>query len=480
VPLAIYLISFIVVFGKSGWRPPPLVGRAMSLVVIALVVALIIGATHPGWLLIPLHLGVFAVACLICHGELAADRPAPAKLTEFYLIMSLGGVLGGALNALVAPVVFDGVWEYPLVMILACMLRPTSAKEDASSDPPWARFVPLGVLATAFASFFVADWLDVEMNQLTVVMVFGPAAIFAYSQVERPARFAAGALALLLAGMSFSGVYGRTLYQSRNFFGVVRVTEQHDTHRVLVHGNTIHGRVLLSELDDDGECVPLAYYAQSGSVGSIFGGFRQSDVPREVGVVGLGVGSQACYARDDEAWTYYEIDPEVVKIATEPGWFNVLDKSEAAESKFVVGDARVQLEHADPAPAYGLLIIDAFSSDSIPVHLMTVEAVELYFERLADDGVLAVHISNRFMNLAPVLGAIVEAEGLSAFEWHDQAVSREQSRRGKEPSHWVVIARSKANLAPIIDDPDAGWQPLSGDPADVWTDDFSDVISTLR
>ncbi len=476
IPLALYLVSFIIVFGRTSWRPPPMMGRVMSLVALALTVALIISANHPAWLLVPMHLGMFTLAAIVLHGELAARRPPARYLTEFFLIMSLGGVLGGTFNALIAPYLFDRIWEYPLMIMAACALRRTSVAEDERGDRRFSRFVPLAVGGLALAAFGLAEALDIELNQLGVLAIFGPPAVLAYSQVEKPHRFALGGVALIIAGFFFSGVLGETRYESRNFFGVLRVTEMEglDGRRfnVLVHGNTIHGRVDLARYKD--ECIPLAYFHKSGPASGIFRAFRHEELPRRVGLIGLGVGALACYGEPNEQWTYFELDPEVVRLAAETEFFGLTAHSKA-EITHVMGDARIQLQR-HTGPKFGMILIDAFSSDAIPVHLITQEAMQLYLERIEDGGIVAIHISNRYLDLAPVIGALAHAEGLNAYLADDSEITYDQAVEGKEPSRWVVLRRKNQ---PALTLP-RGWVPLEDRAPTVWTDAFSDVLSMMH
>ena len=475
IPLALYLVSFILVFGRRQWRPSHLLGRAMSLIALALTVALIIGANHPAVLLVPLHLGMFALAAIVCHGELAAMRPPPSRLTEFFFIMSLGGVLGGTFNAFVAPIVFDRIWEYPLMMMAACALRRTSPEEDSKPDRRFAQWTPFAVGILALVCIGIADVGHIALDRVSVLVIFGIPAVLAYTQVEKAKRFALAGVALIAAGVFFNGAYGEPLSGSRNFFGSVRVTQLDGQDgrkfHVLVHGNTIHGRVDLSLYER--ECKPLAYYHDQGPAPDIFTAYRADDRPAAVGLVGLGVGSLACYGQPGEKWTYYELDPEVVRVAAKSDYFRLVQQSRA-EIDYVLGDARVQLAR-ESGRSYGLLVVDAFSSDAIPVHLMTREAFRLYFERLAPNGLLAIHISNRYLNLEPVVASIAAAEGLRVYLGHNHTISRAERLEGREPSKWVVLARADQS-APKLP---PRWKPLSGRAEDAWTDSFSDVLSVM-
>jgi SAM-dependent methyltransferase len=279
---------------------------------------------------------------------------------------------------------------------------------------------------------------------------------------------------LVVGHIGYVGTHGRALLTERNFFGVLRVTEDSKgQYHQLVHGNTLHGR---QSLDPAREIEPLAYYHRSGPIGQVFEMFdaRMGESPADVAVIGLGAGSLACYATPTQDWTYYEIDPAVERIARDTNCFTFLKLSRAKNLDIILGDARLRLKEA-PDHRYNLLVVDAFSSDSIPVHLATSGAFQLYLQKLADNGLLAFHISNRRLDLEPVMGNLAQNAGLATLYCLDLL----GGPAGKEASEWVVMAHRPQELQALLSD--HRWKPLPPRPgARVWTDDFSNIISVLK
>jgi hypothetical protein len=477
VPLALYLTSFIVVFARTAGTGHHRVARVLP--ALALLVALVglSGMTLPLWLLIPLHLGTFFAAAVTCHGALAADRPPAARLTDFYLMMALGGALGGALTALVAPVLFDGIAEYPLAMVLSCLLRP------AVADPPGVNrarrldvLLPLALGGLTAGLVLAVPAIGIADDGARVAWMFGVPAVLCYTFVARPVRFALGLAALLLAGQLYPGPQGRPLLEERTFFGVLRVTLDPDGRfHQLVHGHTIHGRQWRA-----GELrrVPLSYYHPSGPAGDVFRRFRERGAPGAIGVVGLGAGSLCAYARAGEEWVFYEIDPAVARIAADPAYFTFWRDCAAERRAIVTGDARLRLADATDG-RYAMLVVDAFSSAAIPVHRVTREALTLYRRKTAAGGWIVLHVSSDHVDLEPVVASLARDAGWVAYARQDARLSAAERGGGKDPSHWIVLASAPSELGVLPRD--ATWRRL-GDPAGVpvWTDDFSNVWSVVR
>ncbi|WP_146618235.1 fused MFS/spermidine synthase [Lujinxingia litoralis] len=468
IPLALYTGSFILVF-SSLRLSLALMGRVMSLVGVALLVAWIMGATHPAWLLLPLHIVFFGLAALVIHGRLARARPAASHLTSFYLHMSIGGLLGGIFNSLLAPMIFDRIWEYPLVMILACALRPQSEAERADPDRRWKRAAPVAATLLMLATMGALRIFDITITQISAVLLFGIPAAIAYSQVERPRRLALGLLGVLAASTFFPGIAGNVIFKERTFFGTVQIAES-AAHYRMVHGGTVHGQVL----KEDPGCTPLAYYHRQGPMGGLFELYHSSELPRRVGVIGLGLGSHACYARSEDEMTFYELDPTVIEVAKRYG---PLKRSPAGALDFVVGDARIQLQQSDAEP-YGLLIVDAFSSDAIPVHLLTVEAFALYVSRMERGGLLAVHISNRYFDLLPVLRRQAREQGIHLRVLDDAPGAEIDVNAARQPSTWVVLTEDRLAIEEL-ERLDPRWARSEGREV-LWTDDHANVLNAWR
>ncbi len=288
-----------------------------------------------------------------------------------------------------------------------------------------------------------------------------------------PVRFAWGLAAILFASTLYPGAYGRPLHTERSFFCVYGVTfDLEKNYRLLIHGSTIHG---LQSLDPALQREPLSYFSRNGSIGQVFAAFSGTEIRRHVAVVGLGAGSLACYG--DPAEHFYEIAPVVECIARDPRYFTFL-RDCAPKIDVVLGDGRLSLRKA-PDRHYGMIVLDAFSSDAVPTYLVTREAMQLYVSKLADGGLLAFNVSNRYLDLRPVLGDLAQDAGLVCLSQDDTNVSDAEIGKGRFPSQWVVMARRQGDLGKLLQDP--RWKVLPGRSGRrAWTDDFSNVLSIVR
>ncbi len=498
IPLALYLLTFILVFARRPPLPHAALVRWMPLVMVVVVFTLLSEASEPVWLVLLIHwLGFFVVA-MVCHGELARDRPPVHYLTEFYFWLSVGGVLGGLFNSLVATLVFWDVLEYPLGLTLACLLRPNLSEGEGQvrerpSVRPLDLALPLALGLLTAGLVLGGQAYGLKAGPPSFAVMFGVPAILCYTFLGRPLRFALGVVALLLAGSLYHGVNGKVLFQARSFFGVHRITRadtEYDSYYQLIHGNTIHGR---RSLMPGREAEPVAYYYRGGPIGGVFQAYNQKYVkdaevvalgsaatlvvlPPPVAVIGLGAGALASFAKPGEEFTYYEIDPVVERIARDTRYFEFLSRS-PAHVNVVLGDARLTLARA-PDEHYGLIVVDGFSSDSIPLHLLTREALRLYLSKLRDDGLLAFHISNRYLHLHPVLAALARDAGLYCRNCNDLQVLKNDPH-GNFPSEWVIMARHPEDTGKLT--LSALWMEMPVRPGRwVWTDDYSNLLSVFQ
>jgi hypothetical protein len=473
IPLAIYLLTMVLAFARRqlfSSRLPVLIVPGATVVLLMIYLADTSGSGAR--MLIVLHLVYFFFAALMCHSQLASDRPAPRYLAEFYVWLSLGGVMGGVFNALVAPLIFRSVIEYPLVILLACLLLP--AKSDPLSRLKERR-LDIALPALIFLLTFGLGWLadkfaPAKMGGLLLVLAVP--LFVSYPLRRRPLRFALSLGAVMLGAGFVTGGKTSTLHAERNFFGVVRVIGDQATglHSFL-HGSTVHGRQSTSL---DRRCEPLSYYHREGPLGRIFAHFdTHSGIPK-VAIVGLGAGATASYSRPNESWTFYEINPAVVSVARDPQYFTYLSNCAQAPLEVVLGDARLKLRSA-PAAGYRLIVLDAFSSDSIPVHLMTQQALDLYLSKLAPEGLLVFHISNRNLDLSSVVANLAHSRNLTCLGIFDEAPSQPN---GKDPSHWVAVARQPQDFGALVKEPNA--RLINSNGQQVWTDDFSNIISVFK
>lgn len=469
LPLSLYLLTFILVFGRRSLVPSRISLRIQPFVVVLIVLLLALRLNRTVALL-PHLITVLAVG-LVCHGLIAEDRPPARHLTEFYLWIAIGGVLGGFFNAVVAPAAFNGIVEYPLAIVIACLLRPNLG----GGRKPWRLDVilPTGLFGLLVASQLVLDSWAVD-PKFVKPAVFGAAALIAFSFGDRRIRFALGVAAILLAATIVpSGETSTVLYRSRTFFGSQKVFHSEDQQiNRLVHGNTTHGaQSTLEEIRTE----PLTYYHRDSPIGDVFG--RLGGSFSKVGVIGLGTATLACYATDNQEWTYFEIDPEIERIARNPPLFTFLEECDP-DARVVIGDARLSLTSMKSGE-FDLLVIDAFNSDAIPLHLLTKEALDLYLDAVSANGVIAFHISNRYLDLKPVLAQLAREAHLAARVREQYSLTAEESKAGRAPSGWVVMARSPDALGDLAYD--SLWQkPKTKPNVGLWTDDFSNLLTVLR
>ncbi|AWM41008.1 spermidine synthase [Gemmata obscuriglobus] len=457
VPLALYLTSFILVFARWPDGVHRFVGRVTPMLLLFVVLTLLTNAAEPLAVVGLLHMLAFFGVCLVCHGEMAKDRPPAEYLTAFYFWMSFGGVLGGLFNALLAPILFAavGMVEYPLALVLAAAVRPRS--DDPEERLKGADVALVLVLLALSVGLVLAvqhlvrvptepDAPDALTSRLLRGgLMFGIPGAAAFALVRKPARYALALAAILVAGAFDTGHFGETLHKERNFFGVIRVTRDGKFIK-LIHGTTLHGQ---QRADEPGPPRPMTYYHQKGPVGHLFASLPPERV-KTVGVVGLGTGAVAAYARPGQKWTFYEIDPAVVRVARDTNYFRFLSDCQG-ECDVVLGDARRHLTKP-PDGCYDVIILDGFCSDAIPVHLLTREAIALYVSKLAPNGVIAMHVSNNHLDLPPLIRRLADDHNpkLAVRYCHDAPLDAERAD-GKTESQWMLLARSDADLAPVVD-----------------------------
>ena len=469
VPLALYLLTFAIAFGRHLPRASALAHRALPLTVVPLALFMIMRVREPLAVIIALHLAAFAFIALNCHADLAADRPEPRHLTEFYFWLSLGGMLGGLFNALAAPSLFSSVAEYPLVIAAGCLaFRGASDRLSSWTRADW--LVPSAVAAmTAVILLGARVW---HLRLYYVIAVLGLPVVLTFAQRKRGLRFGACVAGLLLASVALGDASGQTLHATRTFFGVYRVSQDASgLYHGLAHGTTLHG---MQSLEPSRRTEALTYYHATGPFGQAYSALTDVEYRREIAAVGLGVGTLATYATAGQRWTFFEIDPAIERIARTDAYFTFLSTC-GDRCRVVIGDARISLGKV-PEQTYDLLALDAFSSDSIPVHLMTREALDLYVSRLAPGGAIVMHVSNRHLRLAPIVARLAANRGLAALQQIESSGTGWPA--GKSGSHWIVIARNAEDLGSMVFDP--RWKRLEAPPSTpLWTDDFSNILSVL-
>ena len=345
----------------------------------------------------------------------------------------------------------------------------------SDDDANWLKYVPRRIASLhAWVASALANVNETRQAQLRSILEYGLPILVCYAFVARPIRFGLGVAALFIAA-SYATFPGpddfKVIHQERSFFGVLKVEQKEkENSYLLMHGTTTHGMQIRTP---EHEHEPLTYYHETGPIGQVFAALRDRLNKKDVGLIGLGSGTLACYGRPGQRFRFYDIDRTVEKIAKNPAYFTYYQNCKA-DKEVILGDARLKMEEANDGQ-YQLIIVDAFSSDAIPIHLITREAIELYFSKMMPDGVLAVHISNRYLNLEPVLGNIAEELGYVALREKDD----NDDEVGKYTSDWVILARKSADFGSLLQD--KRWQPASRkESVGVWTDDFSNLLSVFE
>jgi len=486
LPLALYLATFIVAF-----QTKPAIPNDLTLVLqagAAAACATLLPFATTGFLIqLPVHLSAFFFTALMCHQALVARRPAPGRLTEFYFWMSLGGVVGGAFNAFLAPVIFPDVWEYPMVLALACLIRPwnVEAKVEIRTWVLLVLGVAGGVLSPIVNSFvaphvyakpFVGAFTQADALEVVVKVFLGAAAISAF-QLRRHGLLFFCVIAVLSIGAAAAADRSNPQVTWRSFFGVLKQSETfvpslHGKVRMLAHGSTLHG----AEAENPAyACRPLVYYATTTPIGQVFLGEQAAKPAMNIGAVGLGSGSVAAYVRPSDRLAFFEIDPLVIKVSTDPRHFAYTTRCAKGPVRYVVGDARLTVARQPPA-SFDLLLIDAFSSDSVPTHLLTVEALRTYLTKLKPDGVIILHLSNRNLELNRPAMAVARAAGGAALIQHYRPADADRGG-WPSPEDAVIVAKSPAALSAFKADP--RWRLADARGVRPWTDDYVNLVGAL-
>jgi hypothetical protein len=476
VPLAIYLLTFVLVFAERQVVPHELVVDRLPILFLLVLFFLLSHDAIPVFLTVIVNWLAFFFACMVCHGELSRSRPDAIHLTQFYLCLALGGVFGGLFNAVIAPRMFHSVVEFPIALVFAALCRPRLARK--SPGPYAARMdymLPAGLCLLCLTLLYGLPTIGLRNPHLLQIMAFIPPFLLCLSFSRRPVRFALGLGALIIGFHFYTFPYSHSIDSARSYFGVYRVVPDEENRRMLfVHGSTAHG---IQNLNPSTRREPLAYYCRSGPLGQLFSHLNSQDRSGSVGVVGLGIGSIASYAQPGQPFTFFEIDPLVEKIARNPQYFTILRDSPGAV-RVVIGDARLSLLRS-PSERYRMLILDAFTSDSVPLHLLSREAFALYLSRLEPDGLLVFHVSNRYLNLAPVLANLAADASVSAWLFDNSNITEDQAKEGCLPSTWIAVTRDPTDFGPMAHA--SNWIALQPDRRDgLWTDDFSNLVRVLR
>ena len=474
IPLALYLLTFVIVFAKKPIVTPKQLAILFPWVIL---VALIAGFVLKLFVLVSIGLSLicyFTIA-LYCHGRLVEARPDVANLTEFYIWMSFGGVLGGVFNALIAPAIFPNVYEYLIILIAAQLAVPP--KTEMSFDVIKGKAIHLAKYAIPAVIIYkglALTGLDARIG----AFIGGGVFLLGLSRMRGQTKtffLDLGILAVLV--MLVPTLYHKPILTDRSFFGVLHVKEVESEHGLVhkfVHGDTIHNYQFR---DAEKRKIPLAYYAPGNTFDMAMQAARVESPQMSIAMVGLGAGAMACYEKPGDNWTYYEIDPAVVDMATNPEYFSFMSDCSVA-SDIRIGDARMTLE-ALAANSQDVIVIDAFSSDSIPTHLLTTEALALYRSKLKEDGLIFFHTSNRVMDVASVVVRLADQAGLASRYISKSDFSDKEYGEFYIASTGVLIGQERRIVAATSHNPD--WEILQPSPSvKAWSDDYSSIIGSIK
>jgi SAM-dependent methyltransferase len=472
LPLAVYLMTFMVAFGRRIRVSLELVSGIVPIILLPFFPFVATSVAVDAKYLLPLvgiHILILTAGALLCHTALAARRPDPRHLTEFYFWIALGGVLGGVFTAVVAPVLFQTVMEYPLlVAAIAFFRKPAYPQGEISGGdlilPALLGFLVIGaskLLRWAHADVTGNSWIAVDAVIILIASTFR----------HRVIRFALAMALLIIAYQRvlpqfFGG--SQFLYTARNFFGVKGVKYDVATNsRRLLHGDTLHG---IESMDPELIGHPVSYYDETGPVGDIMKLLSERGA-QHIGVIGLGTGSMAGWTAPYRHITFYDIDPQVYDIAANLFTF-LPDCGKSCD--VIIGDGRLSIEKAN-AGDFDMLMLDAFNSDSIPAHLVSREAIRMYLTKLKPNGLLLFHVSNRYMDVESLISAVVTDAHLEALARHDD----EQQTELKARSHFIAAGKSPEALGWLEGDPN--WMKVQKPTAIApWTDDYSNMLAILR
>src|SRR5262245_36681684 len=472
IPLALYRLTFLIVCASRPLIPDWLGVRVQPNFIVALAAVIIYEPIKTIVYVIAVHIGIFFVLTLTCHGELARRRPAPQHLTAFYMWMSAGGMIGGIGAGLIAPYVFSWIAEYPVLIALAVLCRPGLALPKSYVE----QIIFFGALGVAVLALVLFRAFEVDIDTNIFNWVVAVLLIVTVLFWRDPLPFAAIVAFVLFANHFVIETGGSR--SVRSFFGVHKMAETYDGRfRLLSHGTTLHGgQRIRDNLGNPitGRPEPIMYYYNGSAMAQILDAARERTKPIRYAVLGLGTGKLLCRAEPGDTVHYYEIDPAIIRISTDPKNFSFL--TECRPVTITLGDARLTLAEA-PDASYDVIIVDAFSSDAIPIHLLTREAMEIYRKKIVPEGIVAIHVSNRHLELASVVAGIAKANDMVSRVNEGGDVS-ENDAEYVFLGTVVVAANKDEYFGPIAQS--EFWELQRPDPKQwVWTDDYSNIIGSI-
>ena len=491
IPLTLYLLTFIIAFSSKNENAYERVTKGHVALLAILLFSTFANNIFPMQVAL-LHLFVFFASAIICHCRLAQIAPSPSHLTSYYLWISIGGVMGGLFNAILAPILFSSSVEYWLMIGLVILVRPQPKKWYDKSSGYLKKilseiYIPLifglGLIAIYYLykytnahygyADYINNWLGSFLNvtnpflSISGLIFFIAAIILILKSQFRPVRLFTSMLILFVTISVIKHSDNLTiLHQHRNFFGITKVVHQKEKNiHYIQHGTTLHG---IESLDKT-----KTVYSYYNAIADIYESNKQYFKQNPYAIAGLGAGTLIHMASPNQEVDMFEIDPDIIEIAKNPEFFTYLSSSKAKQ-RFYVGDARLEMRKVDDN-RYGLIIIDAFSSDAIPMHLMTKQAFELYESKVKSDGVIAIHISSRYLKLKPIIANIAEELNLSAYYIF---YKNKNNKALQTPAKWVVLAKNDEILEPIIKQ-NADWEKIYSDGDTPWSDDYSNILEAI-
>ncbi|MFQ3454754.1 fused MFS/spermidine synthase [Bradyrhizobium sp. UFLA01-814] len=480
LPLSLYLLTWVLVFQSRPLLPHKWMLRAQPLAIAGVVILLAVGGEQNLLLTLGGHQLCFFIIAMACHGELARTRPAAKYLTGFYVALSFGGMVGGLFAGLIAPFTFSWVAEYPILLALAALCRPPGGAERLLRWSAWywpfLAVLAVALIAPSYSAGDIFNWFDV--HRVWVIGAVGVlSALLALALNANRWKIFATVVVALVVLRAYPSDDGR-VETVRSFFGVHKiVVTPNGQYHVLMHGTTIHGAEKFK--NDDGTAVtgtpePISYYHKDGGIGRAITAIRErKGAPLKVAVIGLGSGTLTCASAPGEDWRFFEIDQSMVDTARDPKYFTYIQNCEP-NLRPVIGDARLTFAK-EPDGAYDLIIVDAYSSDAIPIHLATEEAMAIYKEKLAPQGAVVMHVSNRHLELASVVVGIADANDMKSW------VYSEDSGRDNEyifSTSVVVSAREEEDVGKLASS-DVWTETEADEKQRVWTDDYSNVLGAV-
>ena len=477
IPLALYLLTFIIAFSAKPILPLHATRILQTIFFLMFASLMITNLVHAKWILFFIHGALFFFTALMCHQEMVALRPSAARLTEFYLLMSFGGALGGVFNSLIAPQVFILPYEYTFIILLTLWVRFASQNPAEMAEAKPKLLIEYETRDfMAFPGLMILAALGIYWDQWYYLVPLAMAVAFYGFQI-RNYRLAF-ALTMSIVMLCHPPIdwdeLKRSTYIERNFFGVIRVKDHLDLDmRTMAHGTTTHGAQSLSE---EYKKIPLSYYHPSSGAGDLFSLFDADKLsPQHIAALGLGTGSVTCYNKPNRDFTIYEIDPDMIRISESSGLFTYL-KDCGARYSIKLGDARQEIKKAPPN-FYDMIFVDVFSSDNIPVHVMTSEAIATYLKTLKTNGIIAIHTSNRFFNLNPEIAAIARANGMVALERMAPSGFIEGTSIDYYATVYTAMTKDPTKIQSLQD---KGWTLIYDDNRDPWSDDFVNLLRSFR